>query len=77
MTDMPDALRRILGPGKQELSCEECFELLDTYVELEAAGVDADPAMPGMQPHLLGCPACAEEHDALLELVSEDGHAGG
>lgn len=72
MTDTPRALRRILGPGEQELSCEECFELLDSYVDLEAAGVDAGQAMPGMRPHLLGCPACADEHDALLELVRDD-----
>ena len=73
MTDTPHALRRVLGPDLQELSCEECFELLDSYVDLEAAGADAATAMPGMRPHLIGCPACAEEHDALLELVRNGG----
>ena len=34
--DVPDGLiRRLLGPDGPEVSCEQCFELLDRYVELE------------------------------------------
>lgn len=61
---------RLLGPGRPEVSCETCFEQLDAYVELEAHGADADERLPGMRAHLDGCPACREEHDSLLELVS-------
>jgi hypothetical protein len=41
-------MTRLLGPADPEVSCEECFELLDEYVELELAGTDADrlPRMP-------------------------------
>jgi hypothetical protein len=60
----------LLGPSGPELSCEQCFELLDSYVEHELAGGDADGRAPGMREHLQGCPACAEEHDSLLELVA-------
>ena len=42
-------LRALLGPKDPELSCEQCFEELDRYVELEVAGADADAAIPGMQ----------------------------
>ena len=35
-------LKRLLGPDGPELSCEECFEQLDRYVELELSGADAD-----------------------------------
>ena len=31
-------LARVLGPAEPELTCEECFESLDRYVELELAG---------------------------------------
>ena len=31
------SLERLLGPRGQEIGCEECFEALDTYVELELA----------------------------------------
>ena len=61
---------RILGPMGPELGCDACFELLDRYVELELAGDDAEAAVPGMQAHLEGCPACREEHDSLYAFVS-------
>ena len=67
-----DTLARVLGPGGPELGCDECFTALDRYVELEAAGADADAAVPGLRAHLEGCPACREEHDSLLALLGED-----
>ena len=39
----------LLGPAGPEVSCEECFELLDQYVELELAGADAGARLPGMR----------------------------
>jgi hypothetical protein len=70
---MPEWLGRVLGPGRPELSCEECFASLDEYVELEVARSDAEARMPGMEAHLEGCPACREEHDLLLVFVADDG----
>ena len=67
MTD--DLLARLLGPAEPELDCDQCFELLDRYVELELAGEPADETVPGMRAHLAGCPACAEEHASLRALV--------
>jgi hypothetical protein len=61
---------RLLGPAGPELSCDQCFEQLDRYVELELAGEDADAATPGMKAHLEGCSACAEDHESLRALLS-------
>ena len=66
---LTDLLGRLLGPTGPELSCEECFEHLDRYVELELSGQDADIAIPRMHAHLQGCPACGEDHDSLHALV--------
>jgi hypothetical protein len=71
--DTHSLLARVLGPGRPEVSCEDCFELLDRYVDLEAAGVDADADLPGMRAHLEGCPACREDHDSLFDLVTDRG----
>ena len=65
-------IERILGPTGEELGCDACFDLLDEYVELEVAGADADERVPGMREHLVGCPACREEHESLRALVSGD-----
>jgi hypothetical protein len=69
VTDDRDLLARLLGPEGPEVTCEECFELLDQYVELEIADDDADARLPGMGAHLVGCPACREDHESLLELA--------
>ena len=66
------AVDRLLGPSAPELGCDECFELLDRYVELEHAGGDADAEVPGLRAHLQGCPACREEHASLLALLAAD-----
>jgi hypothetical protein len=67
-----DLLSRLVGPQGPELTCEECFEQLDRYVELELAGRDADAAVPGMRAHLEGCPACHEDHDSLAAFVASE-----
>jgi hypothetical protein len=66
-------LARLLGPAGPELTCEQCFEQLDRYVEFELSGADADRRIPGMRAHLEGCPACDEDHASLLAFVSERG----
>jgi hypothetical protein len=68
-----DLVHRILGPAGPELTCDECFEALDRYVDLTlAAEPDPDVAVPGMRAHLEGCPACAEEFESLRALAAED-----
>ena len=67
--DLKQAVGRLLGPAEAETGCDECFEQLDRYVELELAGADADAAIPGLRAHLVGCPACREEHESLLAFV--------
>jgi hypothetical protein len=70
----PDRLlARLVGPAAREISCEQCFDELDRYVELELAGRDADAAVPGMRAHLAGCPACAEDRESLRALLRSEG----
>jgi hypothetical protein len=72
-----DLLRRLLGPHGPELTCEECIDQLDRYVELELAGRDADTAIPHMRAHLEGCPACNEDHDSLAAMVGAESEPPG
>jgi hypothetical protein len=68
-TNNDQLLRGLLGAAGPELSCEQCFEHLDRYVELELEGANADELIPGMRAHLDGCGACSEEHLSLRALV--------
>jgi hypothetical protein len=77
MSEHDDVMRRLLGPDEPELSCEECFEHIDRYVEveLERGAGRADEAIPGMRAHLEGCQACDEEHRSLVALVRDEAAA--
>jgi hypothetical protein len=65
-------MKRLLGSAEPELLCDECFEKLDEYVELELHGEQADALIPGMRAHLEGCRACHEDYESLRELVRSD-----
>jgi predicted anti-sigma-YlaC factor YlaD len=60
----------LFGPRGPEIGCDECFDVIDEYVDLELDGADADARIPGMRAHLQGCPACREEYESLRELAS-------
>jgi hypothetical protein len=71
-TDWDRLLARLVGPAGPELTCEECFDQLDRYVELELAGARADELVPGMGAHLEGCSSCGEDHQSLLAFVARE-----
>jgi hypothetical protein len=64
-----EAIARLLGPSRPELLCDECFERLDEYVDLEVSGREADQRIPGMREHLDGCPACHEDYESLRDFL--------
>jgi len=59
-------VRDIVTASPQEIGCDECFEQLDRFVELELAGKNAAQALPLVQDHLDRCDNCREEFEALL-----------
>ena len=69
MSEHKDQLEALLGPTGPQVTCDECFERLDEYVELELRGADAEASVPGMRAHLAGCSACADEHQSLRALL--------
>jgi hypothetical protein len=70
MTEREKELDRLLGQAGPDIGCDECFERLDEYVELQLHGEDADARIPGMREHLSGCGACRDEHESLRALLS-------
>jgi len=73
----PEAARLLTLSTEPWVSCDECFELVDVYVE-RLLDDPATSAMPGLLTHLRGCAACAEEAESLLLLVArQDGRDPG
>ncbi|HET6653690.1 MAG TPA: hypothetical protein VFH10_13685 [Nocardioides sp.] len=66
----PDALRAMTLDTQPWLSCDECFDRMDAYVERLLA--DPDHTDVPMATHLNACTACAEEADSLMALVRLD-----
>ena len=62
-------VRDIVTSSPEEIGCDECFEQLDRFVELELAGKNAAQALPLVQGHLDRCHNCREEFEALLAAV--------
>jgi hypothetical protein len=71
--DVAAVTARLLGPADPEIGCEQCFDSLDSYVELELASADADAHIPGMRAHLAGCAACRNDHESMLALLCRHG----
>ena len=59
-------VRAVMTTHPDEIGCEECFQELDRFVEIQLAGKDAAEAMPLVQDHLDRCLVCKEEFEALM-----------
>ncbi len=69
----PEVMRRLTADPHPWLSCDECFRLVDQFVDLLLdEGPLAAERMPAMRAHLSGCAACREEAQTLLALAAAD-----
>ncbi|MDP9480888.1 MAG: hypothetical protein M3R38_35365 [Actinomycetota bacterium] len=71
--DLDKILMAVSHTREEEIGCDECFELLDRFVEAELSGLDAAEAMPLVEDHLQKCGDCREEFEALLQALREEG----
>ncbi len=62
-------VRAVIATRHDELTCGECFEELDRFVEMTLAEVNAAEAMPLVEDHLRRCRDCREEFEALLAVL--------
>ncbi len=66
-------IREIAEVREEEIGCDECFEQVDRFIEMELSGLDAAQAMPLVQDHLEICGECREEYEALLMALRATG----
>jgi hypothetical protein len=66
-----ELVERLLGPTGYQLDCQECFELVNEYTELELLGIEAGTLIPSLRTHLDGCSACNEDHESLRALLAQ------
>jgi hypothetical protein len=60
-----EALWQLLREDPADLTCDECFAIMEYYAELLARG--GEDLLPEIMKHLEGCPSCRTEHRAALQ----------
>ncbi|MGH3439756.1 MAG: hypothetical protein ACRDRN_25300 [Sciscionella sp.] len=64
----PDTIRRLTTNSGPWMSCDECFDEIDRYIDTVLAGDTR--ISPQLRAHLTGCGACFEEAWSLLLLAA-------
>ncbi|MGB2896724.1 MAG: hypothetical protein WBB65_11250 [Anaerolineales bacterium] len=54
---------------KQEMDCEEIFDVLDVYAEAMVRGDDVSDVLSIVKKHLSICRCCCEEYEALMRIL--------
>ena len=68
-------LRSLSITQAEEMTCGECFNEVDQYVDMLREGKSASEVLPLVEHHLTLCPPCREEFEALvvaLKAVDEE-----
>lgn len=65
-----DAAQSLLADTEPYLSCDECFDIADRFVESLLR--DGTPPGAALKTHLMNCPICLEEAHSLAALVAAD-----
>jgi len=68
-----DVLKKIISKIPQthenEIGCDECFDELHTFAEMELEGKSPEKVMPLIREHLDNCGECRQEYQALLDAI--------
>lgn len=67
-----ELLKSALETKEHEIDCQECYELLDQYVDFLLAGNDPTNMMPDVREHLHHCVCCTGEFEALMVILQEE-----
>jgi len=53
----------------EEIGCDDCFDEMNEFAEMELAGKSPERAMPLVEEHINRCRDCKEEYEALVEAM--------
>jgi hypothetical protein len=70
--DLYKLVRAVAETHWSEIGCDECFEHMDRFAELEFSRWDAPTAMPLVHEHLRKCEDCRDKFEALLVAIGAE-----
>jgi len=70
-TTLKRLLMGLAGTRADEIGCDECWDQLDRFAELELTGKEPAHSLPLVEDHLRRCGECREEYEALLAALKD------
>jgi len=67
--ELTNIVRTILSVPKEEIACEDCYDVIDQYVDMLRAGQDPETVLPKVKEHLGQCQCCDTEFRALISIL--------
>ncbi|GAB4441429.1 MAG: hypothetical protein Kow0031_23460 [Anaerolineae bacterium] len=64
-------LESALETKEYEISCQECHDVIDMYVDLLLEQANPADVMPAVEQHIKQCNCCAGELEAILIMLDE------
>lgn len=67
-----DMMNMIFSTQEEDITCDECYEDIDIYVDKLREGEDPTQVLPQVQRHLEQCACCHGEFRALITLLEAE-----
>lgn len=62
-------MKMIFSVSDKEITCDECYDHIDQYVDMLREGQDPAAVLPQVKYHLSYCKCCVEEFEALITIL--------
>ena len=66
ITTLKKVLKSLTITEVEEMTCNECYNEIDQYVDMLRDGKSPAEVMPLVKHHITLCPPCRDEFEALL-----------
>jgi hypothetical protein len=73
--DIPGLARAIFTAEDEDITCDECYEHIDQYVDMLRAGEDPATVLPKVKTHLTQCQCCEAEMQAFIAILEAETEA--
>lgn len=65
-------MKMIFSTEEEDITCAECFDHIDEYVDLLRSGQEPGAVLPQVKSHLDQCTCCEHEFNALITILETD-----
>ena len=67
--ELKEIVKQVISVPLEEITCDECFEVIDQYVDMLRTGQDPAVVLPKVKEHLDQCHCCGVEFRALISIL--------